>query len=203
MGTLGKIRNRSGLLLTVIGFAMLAFILGDFMQSKRSGPSGSLYVGELLGENILIQKFEETVEVGKTNWQSQNPNQVLSQTILGQVRSQAWDQLTRELVMNNEYDVLGLGVSDEEWMERISGVNVHPEISKIQSFQDLNTGTFDRTKVLGYLQQIEQDPSGEALNRWIEFQQYLMNTILNNKYNKLVEKGSYVNSLEAQNSFNE
>ena len=49
MGALGKIRNRSGLLLAVIGFAMLAFILGDFMQSKRSGSSGTFYVGEVLG----------------------------------------------------------------------------------------------------------------------------------------------------------
>ena len=72
MGTLGKIRNRSGLLLTVIGFAMLAFILGDFMQSKRSGGSSTPHVGEILGESILIQKFEETVELGKANWQSQN-----------------------------------------------------------------------------------------------------------------------------------
>ena len=203
MGTLGKIRNRSGLLLTVIGFAMLAFILGDFMQSKRSGGSSTPHVGEILGESILIQKFEETVELGKANWQSQNQNQILSQTILGQIRNQAWDQLSREMIMDNQYNILGLSVSDEEWIERISGVNVHPDISQIQSFQDPNTGQFDRTKVLGYLQQIEQDPSGESVDRWIDFQKYLINSILNEKYNKLIEKGSYVNSLEAKNSFNE
>ena len=203
MGTLGKIRNRSGLLLTVIGFAMLAFILGDFMQSKRSGGSSTPHVGEILGESILIQKFEETVELGKANWQSQNQNQILSQTILGQIRNQAWDQLSREMIMDNQYNILGLSVSDEEWIERISGVNVHPDISQIQSFQDPNTGQFDRTKVLGYLQQIEQDPSGESVDRWIQFQKYLINSILNDKYNKLIEKGSYVNSLEAKSSFNE
>ena len=36
MATLGNIRNRSGLLLAVIGIAMLAFILGDLMQSTNS-----------------------------------------------------------------------------------------------------------------------------------------------------------------------
>jgi hypothetical protein len=54
--------------------------------------------------------------------------------------------------MKGEYEKLGLGISDDEWMERISGVNVHPEVSKIQAFQNQNTGQFDRTKVLGYLQ---------------------------------------------------
>ena len=59
MGTLGKIRNRSGLLLTVIGFAMLAFILGDFMQSTRSSGPSTLYVGELLGEQFLFKLLKK------------------------------------------------------------------------------------------------------------------------------------------------
>ena len=157
MGALGKIRNRSGLLLAVIGFAMLAFILGDFMQSKRSGGSGTLYVGEVLGENIHVQNFERTVDIGIENWKTQNPNSILTQGVIANIRNQAWNQLTRELIMEEEYSKLGISISDDEWMERISGVNVHPEVSKIQAFQDPNTGQFDRTKVLGYLQQVEQD----------------------------------------------
>ena len=45
MATLGNIRNRSGLLLAVIGIAMLAFILGDLMQSTSSvGSKNIIYV---------------------------------------------------------------------------------------------------------------------------------------------------------------
>ena len=138
MGALGKIRNRSGLLLAVIGFAMLAFILGDFMQSKRSGSSGTFYVGEVLGENIHVQNFEKTVDIGIENWKTQNPTSILTQGVIANVRNQAWNQLTRELIMENEYEKLGLGISDDEWMERISGINVHPEVSKIQAFPRSN-----------------------------------------------------------------
>jgi peptidyl-prolyl cis-trans isomerase D len=203
MGTLGKIRNRSGLLLTVIGFAMLAFILGDFMQSKRSSGPSTLYVGEVLGENILIQNFEKTVDQGIENWKSQNPGSIVTQSVIANVRNQAWSQLTRELIMKGEYDKLGLGISDDEWMERISGVNVHPEVSKIQAFQNQNTGQFDRTKVLGYLQQVEEDQTGESVRNWLSFQDYLINVISNSKYDKLVEKGTYINSDEAKISYNE
>ena len=50
--------------------------------------------------------------------------------------------------MENEYEKLGLGISDDEWMEKeYSGINVHPEVSKIQAFQDPTNGVFDRTKV--------------------------------------------------------
>jgi len=203
MGTLGKIRNRSGLLLAVIGFAMLAFILGDFMQSKRSSGPSTLYVGEVLGENILIQNFEKTVDQGIENWKSQNSGSIVTQSVIANVRNQAWSQLTRELIMKEEYDKLGLGISDDEWMERISGVNVHPEVSKIQAFQNQNTGQFDRTKVLGYLQQVEEDQTGESVRNWLSFQDYLINVISNSKYDKLVEKGTYINSDEAKISYNE
>ena len=203
MGALGKIRNRSGLLLAVIGFAMLAFILGDFMQSKRSGSSGTFYVGEVLGENIHVQNFEKTVDIGIENWKTQNPTSILTQGVIANVRNQAWNQLTRELIMENEYEKLGLGISDDEWMERISGMNVHPEVSKIQAFQDPTNGQFDRTKVLAYLQQVEQDETGESVRNWLNFQDYLINVILNAKYDKLVEKGTYINSEEAMISYNE
>ena len=77
MSTLGSIRKRSTLLLLVIGVAMLAFILGDFMQSKRSGGGGGFFVGEVAGEEISIQLFEERVQKGTENWKNSNPNSPL------------------------------------------------------------------------------------------------------------------------------
>ena len=203
MATLGKIRNRSGLLLAVIGIAMLAFILGDFMQSKRSGGGASIYAGEVLGEDVMRQAYEVKVEEGINNWKQQNPQSVLNQTTTGQIRSQIWDQYVRELVMNNEYSKLGIDVSDDEFFELLQGVNVHPEISKVPAFQDQTTGQFDRTKVLGYLKQIDQDPTGEARTRWVGFQKYLIGLIKTSKYNALVAKAMYVTSEEAKVNFNE
>ncbi len=165
MATLAKIRNRSGLLLTVIGVAMLAFILGDFMSSLGSGGGASIYVGEVLGEDVMRQAYEVKVEEGIENWKSQNQQGVLNQTTTAQIRSQIWDQYVRDLIMNNEFGKLGIDVSDDEFFELLQGLNVHPEISKVPAFQDQATGQFDRTKVLGYLKQIDQDPTGEARTR--------------------------------------
>ena len=66
MAALENIRKRSVLLLSVIGFAMLAFILGDFMQSQRSGGPRSNTVGEVLGG--IIQNFQIKVEEGIENF---------------------------------------------------------------------------------------------------------------------------------------
>ena len=203
MATLGKIRNRSGLLLTVIGVAMLAFILGDFMSSLGSGGGGSIYVGEVLGEDVMRQAYEVKVEEGIENWKSQNQQGVLNQTTTAQIRSQIWDQYVRDLIMNNEFGKLGIDVSDDEFFELLQGLNVHPEISKVPAFQDQATGQFDRTKVLGYLKQIDQDPTGEARTRWVGFQKYLIGLIKTSKYNSLVSNAMYVTGEEARLNFNE
>jgi peptidyl-prolyl cis-trans isomerase D len=72
MATLQNIRNKSGLLLAVIGIAMLAFILGDLLKSTNSGGSNGIYVGEVLGNDILIQTFQQKVDDGIRNWKNQN-----------------------------------------------------------------------------------------------------------------------------------
>jgi len=203
MATLGKIRNRSGLLLTVIGVAMLAFILGDFMSSLGSSGGGSIYVGEVLGEDVMRQAYEVKVEEGIENWKSQNQQGVLNQTTTAQIRAQIWDQYVRDLIMENEFGKLGIDVSDDEFFELLQGLNVHPEISKVPAFQDQATGQFDRTKVLGYLKQIDQDPTGEARTRWVGFQKYLIGLIKTSKYNSLVSNAMYVTGEEARLNFNE
>jgi len=61
MATLQNIRNKSGLLLVVIGIAMLAFILGDLLKSTNSGGGNGINVGKVLGEDVLIPTFEQKV----------------------------------------------------------------------------------------------------------------------------------------------
>ncbi len=198
MATLQNIRNRSGLLLAVIGIAMLAFILGDLFSSWNSGGPSTIYVGEVLGENILVQDFQQQVDEGIENWKIQNPQAVLNQITIAQIRDQIWNQYIRDLVMENEFQELGIDVSDDEFFELLQGVNVHPEISKVPTFQDPNTGKFDRTRVLGYLKQIDQDETGESRERWVAFQKYLIGLIKSSKYNSLVGKAMYTTNEEAR-----
>ena len=201
MATLGKIRERTGLLLAVIGIAMLAFILGDFLKSTNSG-GGNINVGEVLGEDILIYTLQQKIDEGIENRKAQNPDVVLTETAIAGIRDQVWDEYIRELVMENEFEKIGIDVSDDEWMEQISGINVHSEIANVPAFQNEKTGQFDRTKILGYLKQIDQDPSGEARTRWVGFQKYLLRLIKTAKYNALVSKAMFTTTEEAKVDFN-
>ena len=203
MATLQKIRNQTKLLLFVIGLGLITMMLMFSEWKPNNNPSASIFVGEVLGEDVLRQEFEQKVDEGIENWKAQNQQTVLTQTTIAQIRSQIWDQYVRELIMEDEYKKLGIGVSDDEWMERISGFNVHPEVSRIQLFQDPITGVFDGNRAVQYLQQgFDQDQTGDARTRWIGFQKYLIGLIKTSKYNALVNKAMYVTDEEARIDFN-
>lgn len=201
MATLQNIRNRSGLLLAVIGIAMLAFILGDLLKSTNSG-GGNVNVGKVLGDDIPIIVFQQKVDQGIENWKTQNPQAVLDQSTIAQIRVQVWDQYVRDLVMDNEFKQLGVDISDQEWIDRISGVNVHPQVSEIPLFADPKTGIFDGNRALQYLQNFDQDITGESRSVWLRFEEYLINLIKNTKYNALLAKAMFVTSEEARIDFN-
>jgi len=203
MATLGSIRKRSTLLILVIGLAMLAFILTDFMQSTRSGGGGGFFIGEVAGEELSIQQFEERVQKGTENWKNSNPNSKLNQSTLAQIRNSIWDEYIKELLMNAEYEALGIDVDSEELFELFQGNNVHSEISKIQLFQDPTTKQFDRAKMIQYMKSLESEQNAEAREQWLSFEEYISGLRKNTKYNTLVEKGMYVSSFEAKTNFNE
>ncbi len=203
MATLGNIRKRSGLLLAVIGIAMLAFILGDFMQSQRVGGSSQIIIGEIEGEKVMPQDFQNKVDEQIEIQGSQNPNFSINEATRGQIRNQVWNQFIRDILMNKQFKSLGIALSDKEWMERLSGANVHPEISKIPLFQDPNTGQFDGNRALMYVKGIMSEESIESRNQWISYQEYLIKLIKQAKYDALISKSMYITDFQSKISTKE
>ena len=205
MAVLEDIRQRSGLLLIVIGVAMLAFILGDFMQSQRSGFSGNPYIGEISQKEILGEDFELRVQerVNNLKAQNQDPNLTFDDEALSSIRDQIWNEYIQEYVMQSQFDELGIDIIDKEWFELIQGENVHSQIASIPDFQNPNTGNFDPDIMVGFLKRIVDNPNDPSRSFWIEYQDNMYNILLNEKYNSLVFKGSFVTSIEAKNDYNE
>lgn len=74
MATLQKIRNRGGILVSiVIGLALVAFIVGDALSSGASLLNRSKNkVGEIGGESISIQDFQDKVAQNEETIKSMN-----------------------------------------------------------------------------------------------------------------------------------
>ena len=189
---LENIRNRSGLLLVVIGFAMLAFILTDLMSSSNGAVTSDLVIGEIDGEDIDYQFFEERVQSTLENQRRSNPN-----INIDQVRNSVWNQIIKETILNKEYVELGVKVGSNELFDMIQGENPYPTVK--QSFTNPETGQFDRARLLQFLKEdINNDETGQAMQQWLNFEEAIHKERQNNKYNALISKGLSVSNWEAQ-----
>jgi peptidyl-prolyl cis-trans isomerase D len=139
MALIGDIRKRSGLLIIIIGVALAAFVLGDLFSG---GPrQRSFNIGEVEGEEIPIlafnQRLEENMNMRRQNLGREN----LTLQEQYNVRQSTWDEIVREILLEKEYNALGLNISTEELDDLVRGPNPHNFIR--QSFSDPQTGAFD------------------------------------------------------------
>lgn len=105
MATLEKIRNRSALLIAVIGLGLLAFILGDAFSSSRSFLGIGSTLAKVNGQKIDIQDFQ-----AKYNEMSEGRNN--ADVDPSALQQEVLDQMINEKLLEKAYKDLGINVSD-------------------------------------------------------------------------------------------
>ncbi|MBI9067807.1 MAG: SurA N-terminal domain-containing protein [Salinivirgaceae bacterium] len=201
MATLQKIRNNAGLLVSIfIGFALLAFIMGDLLKSGSSMFSKSrTEVAEIAGKSVPIQLYQGKVDETIENYKRNTGKASVDALTMTQLQDQTWEQLLREYIMQDEYAELGIGISGQELFDMVQGNNIDPQIQQIPIFQNQETGQFDRTLVIQFLKNMELDPSGNAQTSWNAFEKALSQEKISKKYNTLIEKSLFVTSAQVKN----
>lgn len=195
---IGKIREKSTLLLIMIGGALLAFILGDLFSSSNFLVSGSqTEIGAVAGESIEGRDFEARVQTAIDNYKAQSGQTSINAATTDQLREQTWNQLLRDIVMEREMEELGVMVTADEIYDMVQGNNPHPQV--VQAFTDPNTGRFDNAQVFAFLQRMDEDPDTKA--RWVRFERDIAKLRRNEKYFNLIRKGLYTTTAEASNDF--
>ncbi|MCF8257782.1 MAG: SurA N-terminal domain-containing protein [Flavobacteriales bacterium] len=195
---IGKIREKSTLLLIMIGGALLAFILGDLFSSSNFLVSGSqTEIGVVAGEAIEGRDFEARVQQAIDNYKAQSGQTNVNATTTDQLREQTWNQLLRDIVMDREMEELGVTVTADEIYDMVQGNKPHPQV--VQAFTDPNTGQFDNAQVFAFLQRMDDDPETKA--RWVRFEHDIAKLRRSEKYFNLIKKGLYTTSQEAGNDY--
>lgn len=200
MAVIGKIREKSTLLLIMIGGAMLLFILGDIASSGGSILRGNqTVVGEVDGETVDIRDFqikvEESVENYKANYEQANVDAATQDAI----RAQTWDQMVREMILGAEREELGVALTTDELVDMITGPNPDPRI--VQAFTDRQTGRFNPAEVSNYVRNMDSDETGKSRAMWDAFVADMKKQRVSDKYFNLIRKGLYVTSVEAENDY--
>lgn len=200
MAIIQKIRNRAGILVAVvIGAALVAFILGDFLsQGNVSFSSSKNNVAEINGKGISIQYYENYLtKIEEVNKLLRNTSTLDEQTSLA-LREQAWNDLINDRVLGREYSKLGIAVHGDELVEAILGNNPHPFVQQL--FVDQNTGAFNPMMARQFWQNTNQieDPNDAQYQIRLYLEDIIKRERLNRKFNTLLSKGMYVTSLEAK-----
>ena len=190
MISINKIREKSGLLIVIIGLAMGAFILGDFFSSGNSFTPRM--VGEVNGESIEGAYFEAKVEEQLNGYRQ--TNRIVNDQITQQVRAQVWNGIIRDKVLMGQLDEVGLSISEEEYDDVRFGNNIMPSLKGDQSFINPETGAFDPASVRQYYSVLqERYPS-----IWKEQRDAVLAQRKITKYNNLIAKSLYVNNLQTE-----
>jgi peptidyl-prolyl cis-trans isomerase D len=200
MSVLGKIREKSTLLLIIIGGALVAFVLGDVLSSGDRFFSGRRNeVGRVAGQTISAQEFEVRVQKMEENYKMNTGMTSIDEQTREMLRQQAWTQMLNEIIMDQEYRDIGITVTSQELYDMVAGNDPHPSVR--QAFTDPQSGIFDKNRVLGFLKTMDEDPTGDAKKRWLEFEKGIKQEKLNEKYQNLIKKGLYVPQKFAQHEY--
>lgn len=184
MAVLSKIRQRTGLLIVVIGFCLLAFLVGDAFQSGTF-DSGSNDIGSVNGTDIQTQEFLQKVSMAEKQGQGISNTQAINST---------WEQEVRSIILSEEFSKLGLQIGDEQF---INIVKLNPNLA--QNPQFLNAaGQFDENKFKESLKTLKNAPNQEQWMQWKAFEESLEKYTLEQMYNTMIKAGVYTTKAEGK-----
>ncbi|GGE59654.1 peptidyl-prolyl cis-trans isomerase D [Pedobacter psychrotolerans] len=196
MGLMTFLRNRAGYILVfAIGFAIVAFLVGDAINvGKPFWSANQKVVGSVDGNDISIDDFQPKVDQSLNQFKQQYGGSVNSQMTAMAV-DQAWNAELGKVLLTKEYERLGLTVSEDELLDLLQGQNPSPLVK--QYFANPQTGQLDRATLMNFLKSKEP----QALQQSNLLQQEITNQALQTKYSNLIRNSVYVTSLEATDEY--
>lgn len=170
MAVLSKIRQRSLLVIAVVGVALFAFVLMDLIGNGGIGDSGR-YVGSINGKDISTEEFRFKV----ANQQEQNKG---ASSLM--IANSIWGQEIKNTLYEEQFEKLGLRAGEAQ----IKGVL---EQSGQAMFLD-QTGKFSQEKFDQYIEMVKiQTPNWRM---WLEdYEKQLEAFAKEQTYNTLVKAG--------------
>lgn len=188
MAIIGRIRQKAGLAVVVIAIAILAFIFNDLFTQSNTIPSN---IAKVNGVEITSNELNEVSQTIETNMKQQKQDDNLSPEESFTANQQAFNELFNEKLLQGEYELLGVGVSQEEMNDMFFGNFIHPLV--MQNFADPQTGQYNKQAISQYISQFDKLPLEEQLS-WRNFEKYIKKARQQEKYEKILAKSMYMPS---------
>jgi peptidyl-prolyl cis-trans isomerase D len=204
---LEKIRRRTGLLVGIVGLALVIFILESLLGSGASifGGSEMSTVGHINGKKIDRNEFLTRYEMQLNNYRQRNQGREVDDATKTQAIESIWQQYIIDLVMNPQFEKVGISVGEDELYEKVV---VNPVQTIVQNLTDPNSGKVNEqfSRPDGSLDPVKwrqavQNVTGDNEIAVRNMEEQVKNSRYFEKFRALVTKGLYVTTAEAKQSF--
>lgn len=194
MSTLEQIRQRPVLIISILGVALLLFIL---TAVDRPGElfTDSHTVAKVDGEKIDYLEFQKRVEQQQEQMQQRGYTNV----DVAQVQEYVLQQMVNESLLKKEFERLGLTVSDTELSQAMLGATPSPYVQQmvqsmgIPSAQLLYEAAFNPTK-----SGVTPEQAPQFQSAWAELEKNTEEMMLQQKFMALFAGTLTANKLDAK-----
>lgn len=194
MAVIGKIRERSGLLIGIVGGALVLFILGELLSNRTMGRKDQA-LGTVGDSEIGVVAFEQRVNDEVESYRNDFGQTVTAQ-MTEQVRNSVWNEIVKEKVMMGQVLDAGFSLSTGEYDDIRFGDNVMPDFRSQPNFQGPD-GQPDKARLKQYFSDVQVNaPVYHQIQK-----RRIQENRLYAKYNTLVKKSVFVNSAQAKDEF--
>ncbi|MCR5051061.1 MAG: SurA N-terminal domain-containing protein [Paludibacteraceae bacterium] len=209
MASLQRIRNHGALLIAIVGVAMVAFILGDFLTSGSSLFNRNREnVATIEGQKIHYTEYEAAKEQLTEVYKIETGRTSFDEDMTAQIRNQVWNMLMMDYTMRAQAKKIGLDITPDELTELCVGEHPHQIIAGRRAFLDEN-GNFSAQAVKGLISAInehsddaEENPNlKQAKTYWLYWENAVRISYMQEKYAGLLQHMLKANTLDAQFAF--
>lgn len=182
MSVIQSIRDKGAwIVFGIIALALIAFILQDGVGRGGRAFSNTSVIGKVNGKSIERGDFEEQLAMQERMY---GPQGAQREQLIGST----WNQAVEKIVLNQEYEKLGLQVSPKELTDILFGEN-----SPLRNeFTDPNTGQFMANNAREAFAQIKKSKNAEQIKmiNSVYIEPSIEQT-LRNKYQNLLMQAAY------------
>ncbi len=200
MATLEKIRGKAGLLVAVLGVALLAFIVGDlFNIGNAFGRDKQEKMIIINGESVSREKYQQMVDEMTHIQEKYSGRSFNGEEEAYQVRQNIYEMLVSSELIREQSERIGLTVTDDEVSDMLFGKEVSSFIQGYPAFTNPQTGRFDRNYLMRFAQL--SDSTAEINAEWRFLTIMTKQQRMQEKYGSLLTKALEPNSLDAKFAF--
>ncbi|HEX6333456.1 MAG TPA: peptidylprolyl isomerase [Flavisolibacter sp.] len=184
MSIIQRIRDKGALISAiVIALALLGFILMDAFAGRTGvGGSSSSTVGKINGHKVDYNSFNYKVQA----YQERGGG---GENAAQQAIEEAWKAEIDSVLLTEQFDELGLSVTDKEINDILFGANPPQDLR--QRFTDSATGQYNAREAQQFVNQLKKSSRAEEKDQLAAYIQNQHNTRLVEKFTALFTNTAY------------